>query len=152
MVQEQIRKNTYYWCCKRRKLDNCKGRAITTFHNGSHYLKKFVEHNHSPQPSNAKVAETIGQIKEKARATRDKPIQIIQDITINMLREYHPYMLSSNTLRSRIKHVKRAEMPAQPQTIEEINVPDSLCSTLNGDTFLIRDCVIGNDRILLFAT
>ena len=61
-------------------------------------------------------------------------------------------MPSSNALRSRIKRVKRAEMPAQPQTIEEINVPDSLCLTLNGDTFLIRDCVIGNDRILLFAT
>ena len=43
-------------------------------------------------------------------------------------------------------------MPAQPQTIEEINVPDSLRSTLNGDTFLLRDSEIGNDRILLFAT
>ena len=43
MVQERIRKDTYYWCCERRKLDNCKGRAITNFHNGSHYLKKFVE-------------------------------------------------------------------------------------------------------------
>jgi hypothetical protein len=152
MVQERIRKDTYYWCCERRKLDNCKGRATTTFHNGLHYLKKFVEHDHSPQPSNAKVAETIGQIKQKARATRDKPIQIIQDITVNMSQEHHPYMPSSNALRSRIKRVKRAEMPAQPQTIEEINVPDSLCLTLNGDTFLIRDCVIGNDRILLFAT
>ena len=52
---------------------------------------------------------------------------------------------------SRIKRVKRAEMPAQSQTIEEINVSDSLRLTLNGDTFLIRDCVIGNDQILLFA-
>src|SRR5437763_552494 len=43
-----------------------------------------------------------------------------------MSQEHHPYMPSSNALRSRIKRVKRAEMPAQPQTIEEINVPDSL--------------------------
>ena len=152
MVQEQIRKDTYYWCCEKRKLDNYKGCATTTFHNGFHYLKKFVEHNHSPQPSNAKVAATIGQIKQKAHVTRDKPIQIIQDITVNMSQEYHPYMPSSNAFRSRTKCVKRVEMPAQPQTIEEINVSDSLCLTLNGDTFLIRDCVIGNDRILLFAT
>jgi hypothetical protein len=136
MVKERTRKDTYYWCCERRKLDNCKGRAITTFRNGSHYLKKFVEHDHSPQPSNAKVAKTIGQIKQKARATRDKPVQIIQDITVNMSQEYHPYMPSFNALRSRIKRVKLAEMPAQPQTIEEINVPDSLRSTLNGDTVM----------------
>ncbi len=55
MVQERIRKDIYYWCCERKKLDNCKGRTTTTFHNGLYYLKKFVEH--------AKVTETIGQIK-----------------------------------------------------------------------------------------
>ena len=145
MVQERTRKDTYYWCCERRKLDNCKGCATTTIHNGFHYLKKFVEHNHSSQPSNAKVAKTISQIKQRACATRDKPVQIIQDITVNMSQEYHPYIPSSNALRSRIKRVKRAEMPAQPQTIEEINVSNSLRLTLNGNTFLIRDCIIGND-------
>jgi len=152
MTQEKKLKDTYYWCCEKKKLENCKGRAITNFYNGSHYLKKFVEHNHSPQPSNAKVAEIIGQIKQKARVTRDKPSQIIQDITSSMLQDYQPYMPSSNALRAIIGRIKRAEMPAQPQTIEEIIVPDSLRLTLNGDTFLIKDSEIGNDRILLFAT
>ncbi len=152
MVKERTRKDIYYWCYERRKLDNCKGCATTTFHNGSHYLKKFVEHDHSPQPSNAEVAKTISQIKQKACAIRDKPVQIIQDITVNMSQEYHPYMPSSNALRSRIKCIKRAEIPAQPQTIKEVNVPDLLRLTLNGDTFLIRDCEIGDDRILLFTT
>ncbi|CAI2183710.1 11978_t:CDS:2 [Funneliformis geosporum] len=110
------------------------GRAVTTFHNRSHYLKKFVEHDHSPQPSNAEVAKNISQIKQKACTTKDKPIQIIQDITVNMSQEYYPYMLSSNALRSIIKRIKRAEMPAELQTIEEVNIPDSLCLTLNGDT------------------
>ncbi|CAI2170083.1 7820_t:CDS:2 [Funneliformis geosporum] len=57
-----------------------------------------------------------------------------------MSQEYYPYMPSSNALRSIIKRVKRAEIPAQ--TIKEVNIPDSLRLTLNGDTFLIRDCVI----------
>src|SRR6266542_728592 len=61
-------------------------------------------------------------------------------------------MPSPNALHSRIKCIKRAEIPAQPQTIEEVNVPDLLRLTLNGDTFLIRDCEIGDDRILLFTT
>ncbi|CAI2187507.1 6772_t:CDS:2, partial [Funneliformis geosporum] len=97
-------------------------------------------------PSNAEVAKNISQIKQKARITRDKPVQIIQDITVNISQEYYPYMPSSNALRSIIKRVKRAEMPAEPQTIEEVNIPDSLRLTLNGDTFLIRDCVIADDR------
>ncbi|CAI2182162.1 19439_t:CDS:2 [Funneliformis geosporum] len=37
------------------------GRATTTYYNRFHYLKKFVEHSHSPQPSNAEVAKTIKQ-------------------------------------------------------------------------------------------
>ncbi|CAI2199348.1 1686_t:CDS:1, partial [Funneliformis geosporum] len=74
----------------------------------SHYLKKFVEHNHSSQSSNAIVAEIIGQIKQKARIIRDKPSQIIQDITSSMLQEYQPYMPSSNALCARINRIKRA--------------------------------------------
>ncbi|CAI2184480.1 8539_t:CDS:2, partial [Funneliformis geosporum] len=70
---------------KEKSKINVRGRAIINFYNGSHYLKKFVEHNHSPQSSNAIVAEIIGQIKQKARITRDKPSQIIQDITSSIL-------------------------------------------------------------------
>ena len=87
MVQESIRKNTYYWCCDKRKKENCKGRATTTFRNGLHYLKHFVEHLHSPQTSDAKVAKTIAQIKQRACTTRDKPAQIIQEITVRMSQE-----------------------------------------------------------------
>src|SRR3954470_24575086 len=65
MVQERTRKDTYYWCCERRKLDNCKGRAITIFHNGFYYLKKFVEHDHSPQPNNARLQKLLAKLSRK---------------------------------------------------------------------------------------
>ncbi|RGB38671.1 hypothetical protein C1646_755477 [Rhizophagus diaphanus] len=69
-----------------------------------------------------------------------------------MSQEYHPYMPSSNSLRSRIKRVRRSEMPPQPQTLEEINIPDFLQFTFNGVRFLVRDFVVGEYRILLFTT
>ena len=58
MVKEQTQMDTYYWCCERRK-DNYKGHIIITFHNGSHYLKKFVEHNYLSQPSKREVRNNI---------------------------------------------------------------------------------------------
>ena len=150
MIKEWIRKDIYYWYCERKK-DNYKGYAIITFHNRSYYFKKFVEHNHLLQPSNVKVAKIIGQIKQKAHTIKDKPVQIIQDITINISQEYYPYIPSSNALYSKIKCIKRVEIPVKLQTIEEVNISDSLHLTLNGNTFLIRDCIINNDQILLFA-
>uniref|UniRef100_U9SZL2 MULE transposase domain-containing protein n=2 Tax=Rhizophagus irregularis (strain DAOM 181602 / DAOM 197198 / MUCL 43194) TaxID=747089 RepID=U9SZL2_RHIID len=69
-----------------------------------------------------------------------------------MSQEYHPYMPSTIALRARIKRVRRSEMPPQPQTLGEINIPDFLSRTLNGDSFLVKDFMFGEDRILLFTT
>ncbi|CAB4425219.1 unnamed protein product [Rhizophagus irregularis] len=61
-------------------------------------------------------------------------------------------MPSKNALRTTIKRVRRAELPPQPQNIGELNVPNPLCLTLNGDPFLVKDLMVGTDRILLFTT
>jgi hypothetical protein len=84
MVKERNVKDTYYWCCDRKKAVNCKGRAITKFSNNSHYLQKFVDHNHSPQASSSSVAKTVALIKQQAKETRNQPIQIIQDNLVNI--------------------------------------------------------------------
>ena len=63
MVYEKSYKNNDYWCCDKRKLENCKGQATTTFLNSSHYLKSFIEYTHSSQASDTKVAKTIVKIK-----------------------------------------------------------------------------------------
>ena len=79
MMKERSRKNTYYWCCEKRKLEGCKGRAITNLYNDLHYLQTCVNHNHAPQASNAGVAKVTAQMKRQASKTRDKPAKIIQD-------------------------------------------------------------------------
>lgn len=61
-------------------------------------------------------------------------------------------MPSTNALRTTIKRVRRAELPPQPQKIGEFNVPNPLCLTLNGDPFLVKNLMVGTDRILLFTT
>ncbi|GET00572.1 uncharacterized protein LOC112591534 [Rhizophagus clarus] len=106
----------------------------------------------SQKASKVKVAKTIAQIKQQVRETRDKPAQIIQNNTVNISQDDHPYMPTVNALRTVIKRVRKAERPPQPQNIGEVNVPNSLCLTLTGDHFLVKDFMFGADRILLFTT
>ena len=76
MVKEKSLDDRYYWCCESRKLLDCKGRAITIFSNGQHILRKFVDHNHSPNASAADVSKIIGEVKSQAKNTKDAPCQI----------------------------------------------------------------------------
>ncbi|CAG8739319.1 11281_t:CDS:2, partial [Gigaspora rosea] len=76
----------------------------------------------------------------------------------------HSPQASSAEVDKSIAHIKEqaketndqptssTDMPAQPQNLDDINIPNSLCSALNGENFLVRDSIIGKDRILLFTT
>jgi hypothetical protein len=111
--------------------------------NGSHYLKKVVNHNHTPQASSANnVAKAIAGFKRRVSETREKPVQIIQNNMANIPEEIRPYMLSRNALRRKIARVRKVETPSEPQSIAEVNIPDSFRITLNGDLFLVKDHVI----------
>ncbi|CAG8487863.1 3061_t:CDS:2 [Cetraspora pellucida] len=46
----------------------------------------------------------------------------------------------------------RADMPLQFQKLDDINISNSLCLTLSGEDFLVRDFIIEEERILLFTT
>lgn len=152
MVKERNREDIFYWCCEKRKSENCKGRATTTFINGSHYLRKFNDHNHAPQASNAEVAKVVAQIKLQAQESTDQPAQIIHNNITNTSQEIYPYIPSQNALRMKIKRVRRANMPLDPLNLGEANILDSLRYTLNGELFLAKDSRIGNERIVLFTT
>jgi hypothetical protein len=152
MVKDLIKNNTYYWSCEKRKSEGCKGRATTILNNGLHYLTKFVNHDHSPQASGANIAKAIAGIKRRANETREKPVQIIQNNMINISKEICPYMPSRDALRKRITRVRKAEIPPEPQSIAEVNIPESLRITLNGEPFLVKDHIIDQERILIFTT
>ena len=52
----------------------------------------------------------------------------------------------------KIKQVRKATMPSEPQSLEEINIPNSFHYTLNGELFLVKNIEIGSECILLFTT
>jgi hypothetical protein len=146
MVKEKVRNDTYYWCCEKRKTGYCKGRAITKFTNDSHYLQKCTDHNHSPQATSGNVANIIARIKQQARETSEQPMQLIQRNIAIIPEEIVPYMPTQNALRARIKRIRSAEMPSQSQILDEIDIPESLQSTSDGNKFLIKDSTVGEER------
>ena len=121
-------------------------------YNNLHYLKNFVAHGHAPQASNTNVAKAVAEVKKRARETREKPIQIIQNNMVNISEETRPCMPSRDSLRKRIARVRKTETPSEPQSITEVNIPNSLQITLDGEQFLIKDHVIEQERILIFTT
>ncbi|CAG8832062.1 46173_t:CDS:1, partial [Gigaspora margarita] len=99
MVKEWVRENTYYWCCEKRKSNECKGCATIAFVNNLYYLKKFNDHNHAPQASSAEVARSIASIRDRAHETNDQLAQIIQNTIVNIPKEIYPYVPSQNALQ-----------------------------------------------------
>ncbi|GES90026.1 hypothetical protein GLOIN_2v1770416 [Rhizophagus clarus] len=65
----------------------------------------------------------VAKVKKRARETRGNPIQIIQNNMVNASDEIRP---SRNALRRRITHVRKAETLLEPQSVAEVNIPDSL--------------------------
>ena len=76
-VKDKIDSDSYYWCCGRRKTEDCRGRAVTKILDGQHIVHKIVEHNHAPDTSAALVSKIVEQIKELAKASKNLPCQII---------------------------------------------------------------------------
>jgi len=109
-------------------------------------------HNHAPEATRFVVSQTLAKLKEQARNTNDQPCQIIQDTVTSMPEEAYPYMPSKNGLRQQIKHVRREDTPPEPHSLEELVIPDINKITLGGDNFLLKDSMVGDERILLFCT
>ncbi|CAG8524215.1 3400_t:CDS:2 [Dentiscutata heterogama] len=152
MTKEKNCKNTYYWCCDQKKFNGCTGRAVTQLRNNKHYLKSFSKHKHAPQAHKPEVAKVVHQIKQQAKVSRDKPVKIIQDNIISTPEEVRPYLPSVNSLCKTINRVRQSKLPPQPRNIMELNLPESLRLTLNGNPFLIKDQLVGQNRILIYTT
>src|SRR5436190_16314831 len=152
MVKDKNRKNKYYWCCEKCKTLNCNGRAITMLIEGQHYLQKASDHNHAAEASRIDVVKAINALKRKAQETNDQPVQIIQSVITSSSQEMYSYLPSRDALRQSVKRIRCVDSPAEPQSLEDLIIPEDLQKTLDGLNFLIKDSTLGNNRTLLFTT
>jgi len=144
--------NSYYWHCEKRDALQCKGRAVTTFVEGQHRLKKFTDHNHAAEASRSNVIRIVNTLKERGKETNETPAQIIQTTSAIISHEAHPYLPSRDALRQTINRIRSSDLPVEPESLDELIVPEDLKKTLSGSDFLVKDIVLDEDRILLFTT
>src|SRR6266542_3989816 len=63
----------------------------------------------------------------------------------------YPYMPNKQALRKQISRIRNKDMPLQPQSLEEINVPIELRRTINDEVFIARDVEFDGERIMIFC-
>ncbi|KAL4112906.1 hypothetical protein QTP88_016625 [Uroleucon formosanum] len=130
--------------------ENCTARATTDCVNGVHKLRSTpTDHNHSHR---TKIIYFRSDIKKQAHSTRDKPLQILQEVISNIPLSIRPYLPGPEAVRKIIKRRRRKSLPAEPTTLKDINIPESLRNTFAGELFILRESKIENDKILIFST
>nr|CAG8678882.1 5299_t:CDS:1 [Entrophospora candida] len=152
LVKDKNRDEKYYWCCEYKDAYSCMGRATTVLEGQEHVLKKFKEHNHAPDASRAEVVQALDTIKRTASQSHDLPVQIIQNTVVNMSQSSYSNMPSREALRKRIAHVRNENIPSQPQSLQDIDVPTHLRTTISGEQFLAREIELDEEKIMIFCT
>ncbi|KAL4143748.1 hypothetical protein QTP88_006039 [Uroleucon formosanum] len=101
---------------------------VTLLTNVKHVIRGLVPThiNHAPDANRLIVKTAIANINDKAKSTREKPSQIIQDIHSAVPITARPYMPSVKATRKIILRARRKLLPPEPSSVEEINIPDNL--------------------------
>lgn len=131
MSLENQHNDFFYWGCNR-KNSKCKGNAVTKHIKGQHYLKAYINHNH---PSAVCAVKILPRIEGITEPTNQPVSEIIQSHTNE---EINPHLPSKGP---KLFHQKK-----------DLEIPLDLQNTLKGDLFLIKNCTILNELILIFCT
>jgi hypothetical protein len=71
------------------------------------------------------------------------PARIIQNAIVGMDEGSALRMPTKQAIRKQIKRVRRENIPAEPNSLDRLEIPEDLKQTLLGEPFLIQDSTIG---------
>ncbi|KFD59452.1 hypothetical protein M514_12700, partial [Trichuris suis] len=94
----------------------------------------------------------MDEVKWQARESRNLPCQIIQHCTKSVPLHVAAYLPSNEAMRQRIKRARHEQLPAEPRSLGDIQIPAALRMTLIGELFLIKDRRVGENGFLMFTT
>ena len=159
MVKNKCRDDLFYWECKHRNHSAggkhaegfCKARASTVYTNGQHTLRKSSEHNHAPKPTDTIISEKVTTMKRIAAISQEQPAQIIQAVASEMSNISRMELPSYKALKKVVKRTQNKNNPPEPQTLDDLHIPDELKYTTSGELFLLRESNNDNDKLLLFS-
>ena len=148
------RNDLYYWHCEKKLTETgCHGTVGTLKIGDQHQLRyhEIEKHNHPPEASKLPVIKICNAIKDIAKRTNDTPAQIIQNTTAGCSQETRANLPSRDALRQKAKRARRGELPSEPTSLEDFELPDEYSKTISGHQFssLIEH---EEDRIIIFTT
>lgn len=149
---------TYYQCVMKNK-NMCPATAIVS-NETDDIVQLSGEHNHDSDLLKRKVrARENDAIKEAATNSSVSPRSVLGNITNEVTTDFSLKgicaMSKSNAIVQAIKRARyeHNEFPKVPKTWDEMIVPNHLCTTIRGDTFLALEESTGTDeKILVFCS
>ncbi|KAG4076567.1 hypothetical protein HA402_002730 [Bradysia odoriphaga] len=141
-------KDTTYW---RYSNNRCPGRMNTVGMN----VKKVLDHSHAPDVRKEVCRKVLGNIRNLAATTNDKPRNILRNATCLVDERVSSVELPSNSNATRmIRRVrkKKGEQSKTPKTLLELTITGLYLLTLKGDKFLFFDQMRSNKRTIIFTT
>lgn len=154
-VKDKNREDIFYWICERKnfKESRCTARAVTTFLNGEHIIKKFDphSHNHAAEASKPFILEAKNKIKALSKQSNDRPVQIINAVKSSVAQDIQPCFPNDDVLRRQINRAKHTDTPVEPKQLGNFTLPVQYAVTLSGQPFF-KDIKEGDERIFLFTT
>ena len=137
----------FYWKCENWRNSNCAGRAVTHFNRNVHDVVRLGDHNHAPNASKVQTDKISNELKNLGKNSNDRPIQIVQSVTARASLEVRSNLPSRDAMRRQVKRARRTELLAEPNTLNDIDIPNQYQMTLAGQNFC-RDIIVDNERLL----
>lgn len=158
-IKDRAVKDKIYWKCILSKgQPKCYARLITVTIREDPPKYRIqraiapVPHCHAPSPTAKQRRDALASMKRKASETRDRPANIILETQSQVSVDAGADMPSHDALRRQIKRARRAGTLREPQTLEEIEIPENLAKTITGEEFVLCNEEFDGDRIIIFAT
>ena len=137
--RDKTSKSTIGWRCV--ADHRCKARFITSLQYEQELSGKLKkEHFHMPMEEEIAFKKVCSEVKDKAVVTRDAPRALVTDAVASCSQEMLPCLPNKKSLSQQINRVRRKNyVQAVPDNFDDMEIPEEMTKTLDGDQFLIYD-------------
>ena len=112
-------------------------------------------HNHEANHDLVAAVKAKVEMCYRIQASRARPAQVLATAMLTSTAEARIEMGNAETIKRTLRRQKRAILPADPLTLEDLKLDGKWTMTggLNPQTFLINDSVFGDsDRLIMFSS
>ena len=150
-VRERTTGLNTIWKCDQVYTTKCRARVHT---NQESITKRVGEHNHAGNDARVKATKVINAAKEKAISTQETTHSITTQAYIGVSQAVAGQLPTPQQLKRNIRNARSvaAQVPANPASLFQLNIPPDYTVTHANQTFLLFDSNDGLDRIIIFST